>query len=678
MRSFRFILAIAPFLLALLPLPAAAQNILNNPDFEAGLTGWSTWTAPPGDFWDGVWLHQNDCDIWTPPSACPYAGTLSHSQEKGSGAGNTHGGIYQVLAVQQGRQYRVSGFWSGGVQANIAGSATWWEVTVYDGAVADAVIDQGPGPNDTLIAKREAPALAPAGVFQFDWEPFTGIFTAPSNTVTLAFKTGSFYTFEAAAYHDDLVVELLDQPAVEASKTATYPDDGGDGQLEPGETIRYTVVITNPVDADALDLLGVTFTDTPGANSTLVAGSVTTSQGTVTSGNTAGDTVVGVDIGSVADGNSVTITFDVLVDDPVPLNTSSIANQGTVSGRNFPDVLTDDPSQPGAADPTASALTLLPAVTATKSDALLNDVDGDGNADPGDTIRYTVIVTNSGNGAANGVLLTDNPDANTTLVAGSVTTSSGSVTAGNTAGDASVSVSVGTLAGLGGAATITFDVTIDAPLPPDTVSVSNQGTVSGSNFAGFSTDDPAAGGAADPTLTAIVLTPLLSATKVVAVVGGDGSGAVRSGDTLRYTITITNGGTGSALDLVFTDTPDANTTLVPGSVTTSAGSVTTGNAPGATSLSVAVGTLTAGTSATVTFDVTVDDGLVEVESISNQGLVTGSNVSDVPTDDPATGAAGDPTLIALVIPSPIPVGGNLLLFALAVLLSVTALVRIRP
>ena len=40
--------------------------------------------------------------------------------------------------------------------------------------------------------------------------------------------------------------------------------------------------------------------------------------------------------------------------------------------------------------------------------------------------------------------------------------------------------------------------------------VSNQGTVSGSNFADVLTDDPAVGGAADPTLTPILLSPNLS------------------------------------------------------------------------------------------------------------------------------------------------------------------------
>jgi hypothetical protein len=191
---------------------AGAQNLLTNPDFESGLTGWTTWVAPVNGFWTGNWIHSNDCDIWIPPSACPHGGAgISHAQKKGNGAGNAHGGLYQVVAVVPGQQYRVSGHWSGGVTGNVNNNnGTWWEVTVYDGAVADAVIDQAPGPNDQLIAKIEANNLATNGVYQFDWRSFSGQFTARSSTVTLALKTGSYFTFEAAGYHDNLSLARIE------------------------------------------------------------------------------------------------------------------------------------------------------------------------------------------------------------------------------------------------------------------------------------------------------------------------------------------------------------------------------------------------------------------------------------------------------------------------------------
>lgn len=209
MSPLKLVAPLCLFFLALAP-SAQAQNLVINGDFEAGLTGWTTWTAPPNTFWNDVWIHSNDCDIWVPTNGCPFAGAISHAQKKGSGSGNAHGGLTQVLSVVPGQAYTVSGVWSGGVAGNIAGNnGTFWEVVVYDGTPTNAQIDSGVGAADTLIAKREINNLGNNEVFQFQWEPFSGTFVAPSSTVTLVLKTGSFFTFAAAAYHDNLSVSAL-------------------------------------------------------------------------------------------------------------------------------------------------------------------------------------------------------------------------------------------------------------------------------------------------------------------------------------------------------------------------------------------------------------------------------------------------------------------------------------
>ncbi|MHC4064739.1 MAG: hypothetical protein ACYSUI_09595, partial [Planctomycetota bacterium] len=63
-----------------------------------------------------------------------------------------------------------------------------------------------------------------------------------------------------------------------------------------------------------------------------------------------------------------------------------------------------------------------PNVDASKDDALTNDVDSDALADPGDTIKYTITITNTGNMDAEGMSFSDTIDANTTLVGGSIKT----------------------------------------------------------------------------------------------------------------------------------------------------------------------------------------------------------------------------------------------------------------
>ena len=71
---------------------------------------------------------------------------------------------------------------------------------------------------------------------------------------------------------------------------------------------------------------------------------------------------------------------------------------------------------------TAIIVQAVPVLTATKTDALLIDNNTNNKADPGDTLRYTVIMTNSGTMDAVNVDFADTIDSNTTLVGGSVKT----------------------------------------------------------------------------------------------------------------------------------------------------------------------------------------------------------------------------------------------------------------
>ena len=126
---------------------------------------------------------------------------------------------------------------------------------------------------------------------------------------------------------------------------------------------------------------------------------------------------------------------------------------------------------------------------ATKTATLLVDADSDGEPSPGDTLLYQVQVTNAGNTAATNVTLTDSPDTNTSLVAGSVVTSRGSVVDGN-GGAPPVAVNFGTIAGGSDSVTVSFNVTINDPLPANVTQVANQGSVSSDQSPTLLTDDP--------------------------------------------------------------------------------------------------------------------------------------------------------------------------------------------
>lgn len=375
----------------------------------------------------------------------------------------------------------------------------------------------------------------------------------------------------------------------------------------------------------------------------------------------------------VAGTNSLNFTVPVIV---TPGNTFARFRCTTDGAVGF-----TGPANDGEVEDYAVVL-LAPTVSATKTAALTGDVDGDTLADPGDALTYTITVTNSGNAGATSVSLTDTPDSNTTLVTGSVTTSAGTITTGNGVGDSFVNVNIGTIAASGGSATITFTVLVDDPLPPGVTTVSNQGTISGSNFGSLPTDDPAVAGSTDPTVTTLTLTPLVSATKTAVLFADtDGDNLADPGDTLRYTITVANTGSGDALGVLFSDSPDANTALVNGSVTASIGFITSGNTSGQTAVGVSIGTLVAGGSWVIVFDVTIDDPIPPgVTQVVNSGSVTGSNIAPVVTDDPSLPGNSDSTAFAVQAAAAaavaIPTSGTCALLGLAALLGVIALKRI--
>lgn len=98
-------------------------------------------------------------------------------------------------------------------------------------------------------------------------------------------------------------------------------------------------------------------------------------------------------------------------------------------------------------------------------EALLNvtmTADRD-TAQPGDFIAYTVTATNSGPSDARGVFFSDTPDANSTLLPESVTTTLGAIVSSGAGG---ISINVGTLP-LGESVTIRYTASVNAPFPAE-------------------------------------------------------------------------------------------------------------------------------------------------------------------------------------------------------------------
>ncbi len=209
---------------------------------------------------------------------------------------------------------------------------------------------------------------------------------------------------------------------------------------------------------------------------------------------------------AVTDGTilSNTATISSSVSDPTPGNNST-TQPTTIGGQ-----------PPGGGQPR---------LTAQKTASLFNDLNGNGFADPGDTLQYLVTVSNAvtATAAATGVIFSDTVPANTLYVPASLRILTGANAGPKTdnigddqaeaflnsltfrLGSGANATTGGTLAP-GALTQLSFRVTIAPNVTPGTV-ITNQGIVRGDNFPPIVTDDPSSTGDDDPTRVPIGPTP---------------------------------------------------------------------------------------------------------------------------------------------------------------------------
>lgn len=414
-------------------------------------------------------------------------------------------------------------------------------------------------------------------------------------------------------------------------------DRNGDGVASPGDTIGYTVVISNGGNlADS-----ITFTDRLDNNTRLVTDQVTSSQGVIATSPLS----LTVHLGALAPATVATINFPVTVVNPLPVGTSQVGNQGFVVGDLTPALPTNDPDTPTPDDPTATLVVAHPRLVAAKRAALVTDVDGDGVPSPGDTISYTIRLVNVGNQQAVGVEVHDPLDVVTTLVSGSTVSSQGQVVTG-TSGQPAVSVQLGDLA-VGATAAIDFQAVVVNPLPAGISQISNQARFIGTNIPPGVTDDPSTTAADDPTRLFLTSAPLVQLTKRDLIfTDADGDNTVSAGDILLYTLRLSNLGNTSALNLQITDTPDLRTTLLVGKVQASGGQILAGNAPNDRSITLAVPELLPQQRVDLAFRVVVNAAGAALLSNQASGRYShGGTQAEITfvSDDPDTPQANDPT-----------------------------------
>ncbi|MEZ4554998.1 MAG: DUF11 domain-containing protein [Caldilineaceae bacterium] len=432
-------------------------------------------------------------------------------------------------------------------------------------------------------------------------------------------------------------------------------DADQDGRPSPGDQLRYTVTITN---AGKRNASGVNFVDIPDPNTTLVPGSVAVDggRGVVTKGNDAGDANVAVTIGALDGlGDSVTFVFAVTIHMPLPATVNNVVRQGIVGSDQLPNVLSDDPALPGAEDATVTPISAAAVIVAELRDVLAVDADGNDEATPGDTLEYVAVIRNRGNKGAQGVIYRNALPAEVLRTGTPVATTQGTVTSGNDTADRTVVVDVGAVA-VGEPVEIRYRVTIDPALPPTARSITNQGVVVTASGDDVSTDDPDTPAAADPTITPIRADVVIYTTlRDYLWSDADNNRRISPGDILLYRLDLYNFGLRPADEARINMSESQRLALVSGTVQSSGGTVTVGNAAGDSHITIEFDAIAPGAHVLVTFRMEVGD-VTGLQSIAMQTwtryLAPDASVFTVFSDDPDTALIGDPTVSALFTTQP--------------------------
>ena len=433
---------------------------------------------------------------------------------------------------------------------------------------------------------------------------------------------------------------------IDARKTvAIAVDADGSGNLTPGDTLDYTVVLTNTNGAAT----GVVFTDPIPGRTSYVPGSATTTRGTIA----ASASLLTVNVGAMGSGDTVTITFRVTVDAGTPTGTV-ISNQGSVdSDQTVPEPTDVDGIDANGDQPTdivvGGSPTPASALYAEKYVALADDADASGSVTQGDRMRYTVVLSNGAARRSPASRSATRFPVGLAYVPGSALTSAG---VASVAGQALDWTGIGSLAP-GAFAQLAFDVGI-ASVTGSVQAYVNQGTATSTQTGPVPTDgngDPVDGN--QPTRFEAVgaggtAQPVLDAQKRWSLaVDTPPTGLPSPGDAIEYTIFVSNTGSATATNVRLTDpgptctgalTPC--TVFVPGSLTTSQGAIVS-----TVPIVVNLGNLPPGGNATVSFRVVVDAATADGVVVANQATVTANGQAPVLTDD--NGVPGDgrnPTL----------------------------------
>jgi uncharacterized repeat protein (TIGR01451 family) len=366
----------------------------------------------------------------------------------------------------------------------------------------------------------------------------TVTFTSPTLTWTGDLTPGAaaVITFTVTVKNPDTGNHLLASAITSTAPGSNCPADGTDPRCTttvpvsdlvidftvsattviPGGALVYTATLTNAGQTPYAGISVSTGTVALAANTTS-AGNTTASSGTLSIGATGA-----VWTGDIPVGGTVTITSPVTVDNPVTSDILTATAVSAAPGNNCPS---------GSTDPRCTPVTqvLIPSLTIVTTASTAAAV-------PGQTVTFTVTVTDTGQTSYTGATVTDTLN----LLDDATYNNNAAATSGTVSYASPVITWTGDLA-VDASAIITYTVTVNNPDTGD----KSLATVAASTDPGSSC--PLDSSDAGCSLTVPVLTPALTIVKTASTT------AATPGQTVTYTVVVTDSGQTPYTGAAFSD-----------------------------------------------------------------------------------------------------------------------------
>jgi len=395
-----------------------------------------------------------------------------------------------------------------------------------------------------------------------------------------------------------------------------YNDLDNDNLISPNDTLRYTITLTNTGDREAT---GVLFTGTLSETLLLVQDSVV-----IGNGNLSGTETFSIENITVPVNGSVVITFDATIITGWNIK-EMISNQGTIfydttgDSINDSEQKTDGNSEVAGSQPTEILINSKPHILAVKT---VNDLNG-GEAEPGDILEYTVRLINQSGFNLNGMeYIADIPTYTICIQENFKGPSGGTVKSITPKIDIT-----GIDIPANSEAKFSFQVQIKNTLSMDIKTLTCQGTLYYDSDGDETNDSEQKSQSSEnqsesqPTDITVKGSPNFDDTfmDVGLYLDADLNGSVSPGDTLKYTVIISNTGNRDAVNVEFTDAVPSDATCFKDDILADAGTASYSKINNSIRW---IGDIAAGDKITLIFYVRINSSVTSGDSIQNQGMVS--------------------------------------------------------